>query len=146
MTLAWKFLTVLVTGVAVASVLHSRSPASAPVSTATKSAPAAAIAGCTPPRVLDIGMKTCRPCKMMLQVLDELKQEYPGRLQSDFIDISDDPDEKDKYGVRVIPTQIFYDRAGIEFSRHEGYIPKADLLAIFQGRGIDLSPNCRDGK
>lgn len=145
MSAPWKIVVVAVTGLAVAGVLRSR-PHRAPAAPVAASQPAAAatVTTCTPPRVLDIGMRTCRPCKMMLQVLDELNAEYAGRLRSEFVDLGDDPDEKDKYGVRVIPTQILYDRSGVEFFRHEGYIPKADLLAQFAQRGIDLGPSCRD--
>lgn len=91
------------------------------------------------PRLLDLGATTCIPCKMMAKVLDELKSEYKGKLQVDFIDVAKDPSAVGKYKVRVIPLQIFYDAKGKELYRHEGYYPKADVVKKFKELGIDLT-------
>ena len=91
------------------------------------------------PRLLDLGADKCIPCKMMAPLLEELKEEYAGKLQVDFIDVWKNPEAARQYGVRVIPTQIFYDVDGNELQRHQGFIAKEDILAVFKKKGIEIS-------
>ena len=92
------------------------------------------------PRLVDLGADKCIPCKMMAPILDEMKAAYAGQLQVDFIDVWKNPDAGEKYGVRVIPTQIFYDANGKELFRHEGFFAKEDMLAKWKELGVDLQP------
>ena len=73
---------------------------------------------------------------MMQPVLAALRAEYAGKLQVDFIDVWKDTAAGDKYGIRAIPTQIFFDATGKELFRHTGYYPKEDILAKFKEFGI----------
>ena len=107
-------------------------------STAAK--PANGAAGTGLPRLLDIGSVTCIPCKMMAPILEELRAEYAGAMQVDFIDVRQDPEAATAHGIRVIPTQIFFDASGAELFRHEGFIAKEDILAKWKELGIDLKP------
>ena len=90
------------------------------------------------PRLVDLGASRCIPCKMMAPVLKSLKQEYSGRMQVEFIDVWQDPEAGRKYGVQIIPTQIFYDAQGKELFRHEGYFAKEDILAKWKQLGVDF--------
>ncbi len=90
------------------------------------------------PRLLDLGSGKCVPCKMMTPILDQLEKEYAGRMRVEFIDIFKDQEAVKKYDVNVIPTQIFYDAAGKELWRHEGFISKEDILAKWKELGVDL--------
>ncbi|MDH7602920.1 MAG: thioredoxin family protein [Armatimonadota bacterium] len=90
------------------------------------------------PRLLDLGATKCVPCKMMAPILEELAREYKGKLKVEFIDVWENPDAARKYGIRVIPTQIFFDEKGEEFFRHEGFYSKEDILRKFRDQGIDL--------
>jgi len=89
-------------------------------------------------RLVDLGAGKCIPCKMMAPILAELKAEYAGRLQVDVYDVWQDPQYGQQYGVRVIPTQIFYDPAGKELWRHEGFMAKEDILSKWKELGIRL--------
>jgi len=92
------------------------------------------------PRLVDLGSTTCIPCKMMAPILEDLKKDYGGKLQVEFIDVVDvNPAAGTHYGIRFIPTQIFFDASGKEFFRHEGFISKEDILARFKERGIDFA-------
>ena len=91
------------------------------------------------PRLVDVGAKTCIPCKLMAPILEELKTEYAGRLQVDFLDVSINPDYAGQYGVTIIPTQIFFDASGKELFRHEGFYSKEDILAKWKEHGVDLT-------
>lgn len=80
--------------------------------------------------MLDLGAKSCIPCKMMIPVLDALEKDYAGKAAIVFIDVWENPDQSKKYGLRAIPTQIFYDRQGKEVFRHEGFFDKKAIAEI----------------
>ncbi len=90
------------------------------------------------PRLVDLGADKCIPCKMMAPILEGLKNEYAGILNVEFIDVWKNPDAGQKYDIRVIPTQIFYDASGKELFRHEGFFAKDDILAKWKEFGIEL--------
>ncbi len=87
------------------------------------------------PRLVDVGADKCIPCKMMAPILEELKTTYTGRMNVEFIDTWKNPEEAKPYGVRVIPTQIFYDTKGEELFRRSGFISKKDILAKWRELG-----------
>jgi len=91
------------------------------------------------PRLVDLGADKCIPCKMMAPILVELKSEYDGRLIVDFIDVWKNPDEGPKYGIKLIPTQIFFDASGKELFRHEGFYSKEDILAKWTELGVEFT-------
>lgn len=74
--------------------------------------------------VVDLGAKTCIPCKMMVPVLEAMEQQYQGKAAIVFIDVREAPQQASKFGIRAIPTQIFFDKTGKEVSRHEGFLDK----------------------
>ena len=91
------------------------------------------------PRLVDLGAGKCIPCKMMAPILEELKSEYEGRFEVVFIDVWKNPDEGKKYGIKIIPTQIFYDTSGKELFRHEGFFSREDILGKWKELGVDLA-------
>ncbi|HKW31041.1 MAG TPA: thioredoxin family protein [Verrucomicrobiae bacterium] len=98
------------------------------------------------PKLLDLGAGKCIPCKMMAPILDELKKEYAGKLNLEFIDVWVNPDAAKPYGIEVIPTQIFYDADGKELFRHVGFFAKEDILAKWKELGVDLASKSNTGK
>ncbi len=90
------------------------------------------------PRLVDLGADKCIPCKMMAPVLTDLKTNYVGRLEVEFIDVWKKPDAGKPYKIRLIPTQIFFDAKGKERFRHEGFFSKEDILAKWKELGVDL--------
>ncbi|MEO0075900.1 MAG: thioredoxin family protein, partial [candidate division WOR-3 bacterium] len=80
------------------------------------------------PTVLDLGSATCVPCKMMKPIFAELEKEYQGKANIILLDIYENRELSSKYKVRVIPTQIFFDKTGTEVWRHEGYLSKEDII------------------
>ncbi len=88
------------------------------------------------PRLVDLGAGKCIPCKMMKPILDELREEYRGRFDVVFYDVWENTDKAKEYGVNIIPTQIFYDAAGTELFRHEGFYSKEDILGKWNELGI----------
>jgi thioredoxin 1 len=98
------------------------------------------------PRLLDLGAGKCIPCKMMAPILEDLKREYEGQMQVDFIDVWKDPSAGKAYGINLIPTQIFYGAGGKELFRHEGFFSKEDILAKWKKLGVGLKPEARAPK
>jgi thioredoxin 1 len=88
------------------------------------------------PRLVDLGADKCIPCKMMAPILEELKKQYQGRMNVVFIDVWKNPDEAKNYGIKIIPTQIFFDASGKEIFRHEGFFSKEDILVKWKEFGI----------
>ena len=77
--------------------------------------------------MVDLGANSCIPCKLMAPILKEVRSEYKERASIIFIDVWKDPSQSKKFGVRVIPTQIFYDKSGKEVWRHEGFMDKVSI-------------------
>lgn len=90
------------------------------------------------PRLLDLGATQCIPCKKMAPILEELKREYEGRLDVEFVDVWRIPGAADRYGVQAIPTQIFFDASGRELFRHTGFFAKEEILSKWRELGVDL--------
>ena len=87
--------------------------------------------------VVDLGAKTCIPCKMMAPILVELEKEYRGKAAVVFLDVREDNEPARRFGIRAIPTQIFFDKTGKEVARHEGFMEKkaiADQLNKLLGK------------
>jgi thioredoxin 1 len=123
----------------------AQSTASAPASTAPAPKPASTPA--TLPRLVDVGAGTCIPCKMMAPILDELGREYAGVFKVDVYDLREDRTAATQYGVRVIPTQVFFDATGRERFRHEGFFAKEDILAKWRELGVKLpAPSAAAGR
>lgn len=97
-------------------------------------------AGAAPPlpRLVDLGADKCIPCRMMASVLSELTRDFNGQLTVEFIDVWKNPGQGEPYGIRMIPTQVFFDAAGKERFRHEGYMSKKDILAKWRELGVEL--------
>lgn len=91
------------------------------------------------PRLVDLGASKCIPCKMMKPILDKLTKEYAGRMDVVFIDVWENREEGGRYGIRVIPTQIFYDATGTERARHEGFMSEKDILAKWKELGVEFA-------
>jgi thioredoxin 1 len=79
---------------------------------------------------LELGADTCIPCKMMKPVMQEISAEYGDKISVIFYDIKKQRAMADTYKVRVMPTQVFLDKKGKEFYRHEGFFPKEEIIKL----------------
>ncbi len=93
----------------------------------------------TLPRLVDLGAGKCIQCRRMTPILEELKKEFAGRMDVEFIDVSEKRDAAQLYRIRIIPTQIFYDAGGKELFRHEGFFGREDILDKWKELGVDLA-------
>jgi thioredoxin 1 len=134
---------VLITAAAVILIAKNRQAAPAPAAPTQATQQDVNTAVASPvkqnlPRLLDLGANKCIPCKMMKPILDELKSAYAGKLEVVFIDVWQDEQAGRQYGISSIPTQIFFNEAGKELYRHEGFMAKADILAKWKELGFNL--------
>jgi thioredoxin 1 len=90
------------------------------------------------PKFIELGADKCIPCKMMKPILDELTVEYKGKLEVIFYDVWKNESYAKKYNIEIIPTQIFLDPNDKELFRHQGFFPKADILAKWKELGFDF--------
>lgn len=97
---------------------------------------AAVVPAAIRPRLVDLGAGKCIPCKMMAPILDELRKTFATVLDVQFVDVWENPDAGKPYGIRLIPTQIFYDAGGKELFRHEGFFSREDILAKWKELGF----------
>jgi thioredoxin 1 len=91
------------------------------------------------PRLVDLGAGKCIPCKMMAPILEELSKECADTFEVKFIDVWENPKAGEEYGIRMIPTQIFYDSTGKELFRHEGFFGKEEILAKWKEYGVTVA-------
>jgi len=98
------------------------------------------------PKLVDLGAGKCVSCKMMAPILKDLKKEYAGQLDVEFIDVWKNPREAKTYRIKLIPTQIFFDVSGKERFRHEGFLGKQDMLAKWKELGVELKSTDRTSK
>jgi thioredoxin 1 len=89
--------------------------------------------------MVDIGAKACIPCKMMAPIMEDLEKEYheTGRAAIFFIDVWKNKEQGPKFGIRSIPTQIFYDKEGKEAYRHEGFMDKPAIVGMLKKLGAE---------
>ena len=98
----------------------------------------ASVVGSGTPTLVDLGSDTCVPCKMMEPILEELAAEFEGRLHVVFINTNEDRDAGARYGIRVIPTQIFFAPDGSELFRHQGFLSREDIMAKWSELGYEF--------
>lgn len=133
--------TLLATAVIAAVALkNAKAPAAADGAPANSSgASAASVVTAKLPKLIDLGADKCIPCKMMAPILEDLKKEYAGKMNVEFLDVWKNPDAGKQYGIEMIPTQIFLDAEGHELFRHTGFFGKEDILGKWRELGVILS-------
>jgi len=96
--------------------------------------------------MLDLGAKKCIPCKMMAPILEKLKGQYDGKASIVFIDVFEHREQVARFGIRAIPTQIFFDRDGNEVYRHLGFMSEETIVQQLKKMGVDLNKQEKSGK
>jgi thioredoxin 1 len=88
------------------------------------------------PTIIDLGARTCIPCKKMAPILESLSGEYRGRASVLFIDVREDQTAARKFRVQMIPTQIFFNAQGKEVKRHIGFMDKTEIIKELKAAGL----------
>lgn len=90
---------------------------------------------------IELGSNSCIPCKKMQPIMKSLEKKYGSQLKVIFYDVwkKEHKDKSDKYGIKLIPTQIFQDENGKEIHRHEGYYPEKEIDKFLQSKGLKIN-------
>lgn len=75
--------------------------------------------------------------EMMTPLLESLQQKHAGALNVVFVNVGDEQILGARYGIRSVPTQVFFDKAGKEVSRNKGVIDEGDLAKAVAGIGVN---------
>ena len=83
------------------------------------------------PIVLDFSATWCGPCKQLAPIIEELSNEYEGRIAVGKCDIEEADDLTAEYGIRNVPTVIFI-KNGQVVDKFVGSKSKGDVQAKFE--------------
>lgn len=87
---------------------------------------------------IELGSVNCIPCKMMQPVMKEIEEKYGKQVKVVFHDVWTEQGRPfgTTFGIRAIPTQVFLDKDGKEYYRHEGFFAKEELVKILRMKGV----------
>lgn len=86
--------------------------------------------------MIDLGAKKCIPCKMMAPILEKMEKNYKGKAAIIFIDVWKNRDQAGRFGIRAIPTQIFFNKEGKEVYRHVGFMGETAIIEQLKKMGV----------
>lgn len=82
-------------------------------------------------KLLDFWAVWCMPCKIMDPILDEIREALKGKFEFEAINVDENPEQAQQYGVMSIPTYVV-EKDGKEVGRKIGVTPKAELVKLLQ--------------
>lgn len=88
------------------------------------------------PVIVDFGSNSSLPCRQLRPVLQKIRQDHEGKLAVLVIDVAKNEKLGGEYQIKSLPTVIFFDAAGKEFMRHEGFMNEAMIKEQLAKLGV----------
>jgi thioredoxin 1 len=89
------------------------------------------------PTLVVLGTPACPPCIRMKPILEEMAERYKGKAAVVPIDILVHPDQAQRFKVKAIPVEIFFNAEGREMFRHLGYMDAQSIREQFRKMGLE---------
>ena len=84
------------------------------------------------PFVIDFSVTWCGPCKKIAPIIDELADEYEGKVVIGKCDVDDNDELTSRFGIRNVPTVLFI-KNGEVVDKHVGAAPKSEFVNKIEG-------------
>jgi len=81
------------------------------------------------PSVIDFWAEWCQPCKMLAPTVQELANDYEGKILVGKVNVDDNPNTATKFGIRGIPTLLFF-KDGQVVQQLVGVKSKAEIQKV----------------
>jgi thiol-disulfide isomerase/thioredoxin len=88
------------------------------------------------PTLVVFSAKSCCGPDKMLPVINTIQVKYNDNVNIVYIEPQKEQILSARYGIRSIPTQVFYDAKGKEFFRHSGFFSDTDIVAKLTEIGV----------
>lgn len=84
------------------------------------------------PALVDFWAEWCGPCKMIAPILDEIADEYSGKIKVCKVNVDSNPETAAKFNVRGIPTLLVFKNGAVEATK-VGALSKGQLTEFVDG-------------
>lgn len=87
---------------------------------------------------VELGSVKCIPCQKMQTVMKAIEEKYGDQVKIEFHDVWTPKGKPfaEQYKINLIPTQVFLDKEGKEFYRHEGFFSEEEVVKVLQTKGV----------
>jgi thioredoxin 1 len=88
---------------------------------------------------VELGSVKCIPCKKMQPIMRSIEKKYGGQVKVTFYDVWEDNAPAKKFGIKLIPTQVFLDAEGKEIMRHQGFFAEEEIDKFLQSQELTIT-------